>query len=206
LRLVQNTPLHPIIEWSRQRFVGIDVPAERLLADLDTSPDVSTACVPVEAIDEFVAALNVDVDCRAERSRRRENDQHEIPSDRAVPFAMTETDGGLDALVGVGDHQLDAAKPAAGELAMPRTSRRPSPLTPTAMITATDTMRPLWRTFSRSRRSTDRGQSPSSARLKKAFTFSSISSHSRLTWLLEMPVRLRASGYSPGQRTCPFRS
>jgi hypothetical protein len=71
-------------------------------------------------------------------------------------------DGGLDALVGVGDHELDGAKPAAGELAQelgperlglrrpniqPKTSRRPSPLTPTAMITATDTMRPLWLTF-----------------------------------------------------------
>ena len=30
---------------------------------------------------------------------------------------------------------------------MPSTSRRPSVLTPTAMITATETMRPSWRTF-----------------------------------------------------------
>jgi hypothetical protein len=30
---------------------------------------------------------------------------------------------------------------------MPRISRRPSLLTPTAMITATETMRPFWRTF-----------------------------------------------------------
>jgi hypothetical protein len=71
-------------------------------------------------------------------------------------------DGGLDALVRVGDHQLDAAQPrraswrrnsvqkvSASEapIAMPSTSRRPSVLTPTAMITATETMRPFWRTF-----------------------------------------------------------
>jgi len=30
---------------------------------------------------------------------------------------------------------------------MPSTSRRPSVLTPTAMITATETIRPIWRTF-----------------------------------------------------------
>jgi len=69
---------------------------------------------------------------------------------------------GLDALAGVGDDELDAAQAAAGELAqergperlglggaiiMPRTSRRPSLLTPTATITATETMRPFWRTF-----------------------------------------------------------
>jgi hypothetical protein len=30
---------------------------------------------------------------------------------------------------------------------MPSTSRRPALLTPTAMITATETMRPFWRTF-----------------------------------------------------------
>ena len=71
-------------------------------------------------------------------------------------------DGGFDALMGVGHHQLDAAQATAGELAqerrperlgfggpmsMPRTLRRPSLLTPTATITATDTMRPFWRTF-----------------------------------------------------------
>ncbi len=34
-----------------------------------------------------------------------------------------------------------------GPISMPSTSRRPSLLTPTAMITATETMRPFWRTF-----------------------------------------------------------
>jgi hypothetical protein len=32
-------------------------------------------------------------------------------------------------------------------ISMPSTSRRPSLLTPTAMMTATETMRPFWRTF-----------------------------------------------------------
>ena len=36
-QLLQNTPLHPIAEWGRQRFGGADVPAERRLADLETS-------------------------------------------------------------------------------------------------------------------------------------------------------------------------
>jgi len=65
--------------------------------------------------------------------------------------------------VGVGDDELDPAQAAAGELArgkavqkgsasdgpmsMPSTSRRPSVLTPTATITATETMRPFCRTF-----------------------------------------------------------
>ena len=36
-QLLQNTPLHPITEWGRQRFGGSDVPAERRLADLENS-------------------------------------------------------------------------------------------------------------------------------------------------------------------------
>jgi class 3 adenylate cyclase/predicted ATPase len=36
-QLLQNTPLHPIAEWSRQRFGSSDVPAERRLADLESS-------------------------------------------------------------------------------------------------------------------------------------------------------------------------
>ena len=34
-QLLQNTPLHPIAEWGRQRFGGADVPAEQRLADLE---------------------------------------------------------------------------------------------------------------------------------------------------------------------------
>jgi class 3 adenylate cyclase/predicted ATPase len=36
-QLLQNTPLHPIAEWGRQRFGGADTPAERRLADLENS-------------------------------------------------------------------------------------------------------------------------------------------------------------------------
>jgi class 3 adenylate cyclase/predicted ATPase len=35
-QLLQNTPLHPIAEWGRQRFGGVDVPAEQRLADLES--------------------------------------------------------------------------------------------------------------------------------------------------------------------------
>jgi class 3 adenylate cyclase len=36
-QLLQNTPLHPVAEWGRQRFGGADVPAEQRLADLESS-------------------------------------------------------------------------------------------------------------------------------------------------------------------------
>jgi class 3 adenylate cyclase len=36
-QLLQNTPLHPITDWGRQRFGGGDVPADRRLADLENS-------------------------------------------------------------------------------------------------------------------------------------------------------------------------
>ena len=36
-QLLQNTPLHSIAEWGRQRFGGPDVPADRRLADLESS-------------------------------------------------------------------------------------------------------------------------------------------------------------------------
>jgi hypothetical protein len=36
-QLLRNTPLHPIAETGRQRFGGADVPAERRLAELDSS-------------------------------------------------------------------------------------------------------------------------------------------------------------------------
>jgi class 3 adenylate cyclase/tetratricopeptide (TPR) repeat protein len=36
-QLLQNTPLHPIAEWGRQRFGGADLPAERQLADLENT-------------------------------------------------------------------------------------------------------------------------------------------------------------------------
>jgi class 3 adenylate cyclase len=36
-QLLQNTPLHPIAEWGRQRFGGTDVSADQRLADLESS-------------------------------------------------------------------------------------------------------------------------------------------------------------------------
>jgi class 3 adenylate cyclase/predicted ATPase len=36
-QLLQNTPLHPIADWGRQRFGGADVPAEKRLADLENT-------------------------------------------------------------------------------------------------------------------------------------------------------------------------
>jgi hypothetical protein len=36
-QLLQNTPLHPIADWGRQRFGDADVPAEQRLADLENS-------------------------------------------------------------------------------------------------------------------------------------------------------------------------
>jgi class 3 adenylate cyclase len=36
-QLLQNTPLHPIVEWGRQRFGSTDVPAEQRLAELESS-------------------------------------------------------------------------------------------------------------------------------------------------------------------------
>jgi class 3 adenylate cyclase/predicted ATPase len=36
-QLLQNTPLHPVGEWGRQRFGGPDVPAERRIADLENT-------------------------------------------------------------------------------------------------------------------------------------------------------------------------
>jgi predicted ATPase len=35
-QLLQNTPLHPIAEWGRQRF-GADLPAEQRLADIENT-------------------------------------------------------------------------------------------------------------------------------------------------------------------------
>jgi hypothetical protein len=36
-QLLQNTPLHPIAEWGRQRFGGADVPTDRRLAELEST-------------------------------------------------------------------------------------------------------------------------------------------------------------------------
>jgi predicted ATPase/class 3 adenylate cyclase len=67
-QLLQNTPLHPVAEWGRQRFGGADMPAEQRLADLESSLvqvkldpvdnaallapmlDISLSAEPVEAL------------------------------------------------------------------------------------------------------------------------------------------------------------
>ena len=36
-QLLQNTALHPVTEWGRQRFGGADIPVEQHLADLETT-------------------------------------------------------------------------------------------------------------------------------------------------------------------------
>jgi AAA ATPase domain/Adenylate and Guanylate cyclase catalytic domain len=36
-QLLQNTPLHPIAEWGRQRFASADIPVEGRLADLEST-------------------------------------------------------------------------------------------------------------------------------------------------------------------------
>jgi class 3 adenylate cyclase/predicted ATPase len=36
-QLLQNTPLHPLADWGRQRFGGPDIPAEQRLADLENT-------------------------------------------------------------------------------------------------------------------------------------------------------------------------
>jgi len=36
-QLLQNTPLHPIAEWGRQRFGGTNIPADRQLSDLENT-------------------------------------------------------------------------------------------------------------------------------------------------------------------------
>jgi hypothetical protein len=87
---------------------------------------------------------------------------HEVDA-AALPAGVQDFgDGGLDALVASEITSLTPRRPrraslrrkavqkvsaSDGPISMPRISRRPSPLTPTATITATETMRPCWRTF-----------------------------------------------------------
>ena len=44
-QLLQNTPLHPIGEWGRQRFGGADVPVERQLLDLENTPSTTSGSI-----------------------------------------------------------------------------------------------------------------------------------------------------------------
>jgi class 3 adenylate cyclase/predicted ATPase len=57
-QLLQNTPWHPIVEWGRLRFGGVDAPAERRLADLENSlADVKLD--PAENVPLLAALLDI---------------------------------------------------------------------------------------------------------------------------------------------------
>jgi class 3 adenylate cyclase/predicted ATPase len=57
-QLLQNTPLHPVTEWGRQRFGGTDVPAERRLADLENTLTL-TKLDPAENVPVLAPLLDV---------------------------------------------------------------------------------------------------------------------------------------------------
>jgi tetratricopeptide (TPR) repeat protein len=57
-QLLQNTPLHPIAEWGRQRFGGADLPAERQLSDLENSL-VLVRIDPAENIPLLASLLDI---------------------------------------------------------------------------------------------------------------------------------------------------
>ncbi len=103
----------------------------------------------------------------------------------------------------VANHELDASQSAPHERAQEIRPKRlsftrsdgdaedpqtPSVVTPTAIITATETMRPACRTFTYVASIHTYGKSPPSGRLRKASTRSSISLHRRDTWLFDMPA------------------
>jgi predicted ATPase/class 3 adenylate cyclase len=59
-QLLQNTPLHPIADWGRQRFGGADTAAERRLADLEISLS-SVGLDPVELVPLLAPLLDVPI-------------------------------------------------------------------------------------------------------------------------------------------------
>ena len=70
-QLLQNTPLHPIAEWGRQRFGGADVPAERRLADLENTL-AQVKLDPVENVSLLAPLLDIPLPkdgCRRWRPR-----------------------------------------------------------------------------------------------------------------------------------------
>ena len=63
--MLQNTPLHPIGEWGRQRFGGADVPREQRLADLENT----LALVKLDPADNVpLLAPLLDIPVPAERA------------------------------------------------------------------------------------------------------------------------------------------
>jgi class 3 adenylate cyclase/predicted ATPase len=57
-QLLQNTPLHPIAEWGRARFGGADVPAERRLAELESTL-VQVKLDPAEHVSLLAPLLDI---------------------------------------------------------------------------------------------------------------------------------------------------
>jgi predicted ATPase len=57
-QLLQNTPLHPIAEWGRQRFGGAEIPAERQLADLENTLAL-TKLDPAEKVPLLAPLLDI---------------------------------------------------------------------------------------------------------------------------------------------------
>jgi class 3 adenylate cyclase/tetratricopeptide (TPR) repeat protein len=71
-QLLQNTPLHPIADWGRQRFGGADIPAARRLADLETALQ-AVKLDPAEHLPLLAPLLDMP-----------------LPEDRAAKFAPEE--------------------------------------------------------------------------------------------------------------------
>ena len=71
-QLLQNTPLHPIAEWGRQRFGGADVPVEQRLADLENTLAL-VKLNPAEHVPLLASLLDIP-----------------LPSDRALDFPPEE--------------------------------------------------------------------------------------------------------------------
>jgi class 3 adenylate cyclase/predicted ATPase len=71
-QLLQNTPLHPIAEWGRQRFGSADLPADRQLADLENTLTL-IKLDPLENVPLLAPLLDIP-----------------LPSERAPAFAPEE--------------------------------------------------------------------------------------------------------------------
>ena len=97
-QLLQNTPLHPIAEWGRQRFGGADVPAERRLADLESSLQ-QVKLDPVENA-PLLAPL-VDIPLPPERVRAR-CDARGIPPPAVGGAEQLDGGGGSGSASGAG--------------------------------------------------------------------------------------------------------
>src|SRR5258708_35973134 len=121
---------------------------------------------------------------------------HEVAAAALQGRVQALRDGSLQPLMGIRDDELDAAQTAPRELAqevspeglgLRRADRQaqhprlPSSLTPTATITATETMRPSRRAFTWVASSQIYAHSPSRGRSRKAAILPSISPHNRLT-------------------------